>query len=153
MELSIKQIQNTIKTLVQNNIHSIEHLKKLEDEDIRRMHSVGTKKIRDIKALINVNEKIDVFKYFGPNSIQPEGMVNFFHKHQIHQGNVLQTKLAEIGKVEKLTKGKTGAFFAFKNKVFRHEYNHTLVQTEQSREEMMDEVMQVVKSTLISYLS
>lgn len=153
MELNIRQLQNTIQTLVQNNIYSINQLKELTNEEIRSMHSVGAKKFNEIKELIDVNEEIDVFKYFGPDSIKPEKMITFFHKYGLHQGNILQTKLVEIGETERLTKGKIEVFLAFKNAVIRYEYNHTLHDKEQTTDEVINKIMSIIKYGLSTFLS
>ncbi|HZW67942.1 MAG TPA: hypothetical protein VFF20_04990 [Pseudogracilibacillus sp.] len=153
MELNIKQLQNTIQTLVQNNVFSIEELKTLNDVQIKAMKSVGTKKFKEIKELIKVNEEIDVFKYFGPDSIKPEKMIGFFQKHQIHQGNILVHKLAKISEIEKLTKGKIEAFLTFKHRVLCDEYNDTLCHGEQSKDDVIDDIMQMTKKYLESFLT
>lgn len=153
MELNIKQLQNTVQTLVQNNVFSIEQLKTFNDDQIKAMQSVGTKKFKEIKALIKINEEIDVFQYFGPDSIQPEKMISFFQKHQIHQGNILQHKLTEIDQLERLTKGKVEAFFTFKNQVLCVTYNDTLANDEQSKEDVINSLMQAAYRYLGSFLS
>lgn len=154
MELDFIQLHNTVQTLLRNNIHSVEELKELTDDEIKALRNVGTKKFNEIKKLIEIGETIDVFKYFGENSIQPKSMRSFFNKHQLYQGNILQTKLAELSAKEKMTQGRVNAFFDFKNEVFRHTYNGTLdAEVEQTPNEITNRLLQIVTSSLKEYLS
>lgn len=154
MEIDHIQLQNTVQTLLRNEIQSMEQLKRLTDDEIKALKSVGTKKFKEIKSLIDIGETIDVFKYFGPNSIMPKSMRSFFNKHKIYQGNILETKLAELGATEKLTKGRIKAFLDFKNDVFCDTYNDTLdAGIQQFPNEITDTLIQHVTEPLKKYLS
>src|SRR5699024_6724716 len=115
--------ENTVQTLLHNDVQSIEQLKQLTDEAILSFKRVGKKKLDEVKQLIEINETIDVFKYFGVNSVRPKRMGNFFNENQLYQGNILETKVGQLGR---LTNNRVNAFFEYKNAVFRHEYNDTL---------------------------
>lgn len=154
MEIDYIQLQNTVQTLLRNDIQSMEQLKRLTDDEIKALKSVGTKKFKDIKALIDLGKTIDVFKYFGPSSIKPKSMGSFFNKHQIYQGNILQTKLVKLSEIEKLTKGRIKVFLDFKNDVFRDTYNDTLdAAIQQLPNEVTDTLMKIVTGPLEKYLS
>lgn len=154
MWLDIKLLENTVSTLVENNINSIEQLKKLTDEDLLKLNGVGVKKLKEIKNLIQTANEIDVFENFGPQSIRSTSNIAFFHKNQIYQGNVLQNKLVHLSGIEKLTKGKVTAFLDFKHAVLRKHYNHSLSQEIiQTKDHLYSLLQDLAVEELKAYLS
>lgn len=153
MEIDTIKIQNTIQTLLSNNIESIEQLIRLTDDEIKELKSVGNKRFKDIKYIVKVSEKIDVFKYFGLDSIKPKSMISFFNKLQIYQGNILQTKLIKLNLTEKLTNNRIRAFLEFKNEVFRETYNNTMDENiQQLTNEITEKIVVLVIGDLNKYL-
>lgn len=148
-----EEVRYLLKMCYLHGIRTNEAFFSLTEEELREIEGIEEEQIELFHRFKHVDIKKDIFASYRIEKLTPTRMAKFFQEFNLTSENILQTKLTDLMKQHRITKGRVNAFLHFKHTCIRHVYSDTLnPKMEQNQDEAKSDLIDLFAIPLKPYL-